>query len=67
MVSPNDAYEIIKAQLEELTREQFIIVCLNIKNEPTNVWVVSVEILNKAIGNQIEMFKTALLSNTVVL
>ena len=42
ILSPNDAYEMIKEQLEGLDREQFIIACLNTKNEPMNISVVSV-------------------------
>ena len=61
--SPYDAYEMIKEQLEGLDREQFIIACLNTKNEPTNITVVSVGSLNKAIVHPREVFKTAILSN----
>ena len=61
--SPKDAYEMIKEQLEDLDREQFIIACLNTKNEPTNLSVVSVGTLNKAIIHPREVFKTAILSN----
>ena len=53
----------IKEQLEGLDREQFIIACLNTKNEPTNITVVSVGSLNKAIVHPREVFKTAILSN----
>ena len=63
ILSPNDAYEMIKEQLEGLDREQFIIACLNTKNEPTNISVVAVGILNKAIVHPREVFKTAILSN----
>ncbi|MTP79507.1 DNA repair protein RadC [Turicibacter sanguinis] len=63
ILSPNDAYEMIKEQLEGLDREQFIIACLNTKNEPTNLSVVSVGSLNKAIVHPREVFKTAILSN----
>ena len=63
ILSPNDAYEMIKEQLEGLDREQFIIACLNTKNEPTNISVVSVGTLNKAIVHPREVFKTAILSN----
>ena len=62
--SPKDAYEMIKEQLEGLDREQFIIACLNTKNEPTNISVVSVGTLNKAIVHPREVFKTAILSNS---
>ena len=63
ILSPNDAYEMIKEQLAGLDREQFIIACLNTKNEPTNISVVSVGSLNKAIVHPREVFKTAILSN----
>ena len=63
ILSPRDAYEMIKEQLEGLDREQFIIACLNTKNEPTNISVVSVGSLNKAIVHPREVFKTAILSN----
>ena len=61
--SPNDAYEMIREQLKDLDREQFIIACLNTKNEPTNISVVAVGTLNKAIIHPREVFKTAILSN----
>ena len=61
--SPKDAYEMIKDQLQDLDREQFIIAFLNTKNEPTNITVVSVGSLNKAIVHPREVFKTAILSN----
>ena len=61
--SPNDAYEMIKYQLQDSDREQFIIACLNTKNEPINISVVSVGSLNKAIVHPREVFKTAILSN----
>ena len=63
ILSPNGAYQMIKEQLEGLDREQFIIACLNTKNEPTNISVVSVGSLNKAIVHPREVFKTAILSN----
>ena len=63
ILSPKDAYEMIKEQLEGLDREHFIIACLNTKNEPTNITVVSVGSLNKAIVHPREVFKTAILSN----
>ena len=58
--SPKDAYEMIKEQLEGLDREQFIIACLNTKNEPTNISVVAVGTLNKAIVHPREVFKEAI-------
>ena len=61
--SPHDAYEMVKERLESLDREQFIIACLNTKNEPTNILVVAVGTLNKVIVHPREVFKTAILSN----
>ena len=63
IISPNDAYEMIKDRLESLDRGQFIIACLNTKNEPTNISVVSVGTLNKAIVHPREVFKITILSN----
>ena len=63
ILSPSDAYEMIKDQLKDLDREQFIIACLNTKNEPTNISVIAVGTLNKAIVHPREVFKTAILSN----
>ncbi|MFR5115384.1 JAB domain-containing protein, partial [Turicibacter sanguinis] len=63
ILSPSDAYEMIKDQLQDLDREQFIIACLNTKNEPTNISVVAMGTLNKAIVHPREVFKTAILSN----
>ena len=67
ILSPKDAYEMIHEQLEDLDREQFIIACLNTKNEPTNITVVSVGSLNKAIVHPREVFKTAILSNAEII
>ena len=53
----------VKERLESLDREQFIIACLNTKNEPTNILVVAVGTLNKVIVHPREVFKTAILSN----
>ena len=63
ILSPSDAYEMIKDQLQDLDREQFIIACLNTKNEPTNISVIAMGTLNKAIVHPREVFKTAILSN----
>ncbi len=63
ILSPKDGYKMIKEELEGLDREQFIIACLNTKNEPINISVVSVGTLNKAIVHPREVFKTAILSN----
>ena len=57
ILSPNDAYEMIKEQLEGLDREQFIIACLNTKNEPTNISVVSVGTLIKRLSIQEKSLK----------
>ncbi len=53
----------IKEKIEGLDREQFIIACLNTKNEPTDISVVAVGSLNKATVHPREVFKTAILSN----
>lgn len=67
ILSPNDAYEMIEEQFEGLDWEQFIIACLNMKNEPTNISVVSLGTLNKVIIHPREVFKTAILSNAATI
>lgn len=60
---PVDAYELGKVFMEEIDREQLIVCCLDTKNQPLNVHVVSMGSLNASIIHPREIFKTAILSN----
>lgn len=49
--------------LENLDREQVIVCCLDNKNQPVSVSVVSTGTLNSSLIHPREVFKTAVLSN----
>jgi len=49
---PIDAYELGKVFMEEIDREQLIVCCLDTKNQPLNVHVVSMGSLNASIIHQ---------------
>lgn len=61
--SPKDAEKLGRMFLENADREKFMICCLNTKNEPTVINIVSVGSINKSIVHPREVFKTAILSN----
>lgn len=61
--TPNEAAEIFKDMLESSDREKLIVCCLNSKNEPTSISIVSIGSLNSSIVHPREVFKTAVISN----
>lgn len=61
--SPNEALEVFKTLLENSDREKLVVCCLNTKNEPTNLSIVSVGSLNSSVVHPREVFKTAVMSN----
>lgn len=62
--SPKDGAELGKRFLQDLDREQLIVCCLDTKNQPTAINVVSVGSLNTSIVHPREVFKPAILSNS---
>lgn len=61
--SPADSAEIIRDFIENSDREQMIMCCLDTKNQPTSISIVSIGSLNSAIIHPREVYKTAILSN----
>ncbi len=61
--SPTDAEGLARSFLEDSDREKFLVICLNIKNEPSCLSLASIGSLNSTIVHPREIFKTALLSN----
>lgn len=59
-----DAVGLFQAFLQESDREQFFVICMNIKNEPTAIHTVSVGSLDASIVHPREVFKTAILANS---
>lgn len=64
MDSSKDGAELGKRFLQDLDREQLIVCCLDTKNQPTAINVVSVGSLNTSIVHPREVFKPAILSNS---
>lgn len=62
--APKDAVELGKRFLEESDREQLLVCCLDAKNQPTALNVVSVGNLNTSLVHPREVFKPAILSNS---
>lgn len=64
ITSPKEAVELIRIVLEDSDREKLVVCCLNTKNEPTSISIVSIGSLNSSIVHPREVFKTAILSNS---
>ncbi|OFV71725.1 JAB domain-containing protein [Acetobacterium wieringae] len=61
--SPKDAVGIGQQFLKDADREQVIVCCLDTKNQPLSISVVSMGILNSSLIHPREIFKTAILTN----
>ncbi|EFM09539.1 DNA repair protein RadC [Paenibacillus curdlanolyticus YK9] len=61
--SPKDAANLFRQFIGDLDREQFCILCLNTKNEPTALHTVSIGTLNASLVHPRETFKLAILAN----
>jgi DNA repair protein RadC len=62
--NPWDAAHFVREFLEDLDREAVIVVCLDVKGQPTSVSTVSIGTLSTAHVHPREVFKTAILSNS---
>lgn len=62
--SPQDGYKLFKQFLGELDREYFVVMCLDVKNQPTAINVCHIGSLNASIVHPREVMKTAILSNS---
>jgi DNA repair protein RadC len=60
---PSDAVELGRKFLEEADREQLLLCCLDTKNQPTAMNVVSIGSLSSSSAHPREIFKAAILSN----
>ena len=61
--NPYDAYKLAKNFLVDSDREKFVVVCLDTKNQPVSIEVVSIGTINSAMVHPREVFKVAMLSN----
>ena len=62
--SPQDGYNLFKQFLGELDREYFVVMCLDVKNQPTAINVCHIGSLNASIVHPREVMKAAILSNS---
>ena len=62
--SPQDSCKLFQEYLGDLDREHFVVMCLDTKNQPTNITTVHVGSLNASIVHPREVLKTAILSNS---
>ncbi|MEK4244454.1 DNA repair protein RadC [Psychrobacillus sp. FSL K6-2684] len=62
--SPQDGYKLFKQFLGELDREYFVVMCLDVKNQPTMINVCHIGSLNASIVHPREVMKTAIMSNS---
>ena len=62
--SPKEAAGLGQRFLEDIDREQVIVCCLDNKNAPISINVVSMGTLNASLIHPREIFKTAILSNS---
>lgn len=61
--SPHDAVELVEPFLQDEDRECFIVVCVDTKNQPTAINIVSIGTLNSSLVHPREVFKIAILAN----
>lgn len=64
VTSPKDVSTMINQLVEGKDREYFGVICVDTKNQPTHIEVVSVGNLNSSIVHPREVFKAAILSNS---
>lgn len=64
VTNPEDGYNIFEPLLKDSDREKLVVCCLNTKNEPVNISIVSVGSLSSSVVTPREVFKTAILSNS---
>lgn len=63
ITSPSEAVGLGRKFLEDSDREKLILCCLDTKNQPLSVSVISIGSLNSSIVHPREVFKVAILSN----
>ena len=61
--NPEDAADLMRDFLEDLDKEQVMLLCLNTKNEPTHISTISTGSLTSSIVHPREVFKTAIIAN----
>jgi len=64
ITSPGDAVSLFRDYMGDLDREHFVLIGLNVKNEPVVIENVRIGSLSASIVHPREVFKSAILSNS---
>lgn len=60
---PRSAIDLVRVFLADVDREVVVVCCLNTKNEPTHLSIVSIGSLSASVLHPREVFKAAILAN----
>ncbi len=60
---PHQIAKLFSDFIKDSDKEQFVICCLNTKNQPTNISTISIGCLDSTLVHPREVFKVAILSN----
>ncbi|QSX04798.1 DNA repair protein RadC [Sedimentibacter sp. zth1] len=61
---PSDVASLFSKFIADSDREQFMLCCLNTKNQPTDISIISTGCLDSTVVHPREVFKVAILSNS---
>lgn len=61
--NPRDGAELCRKFLGSVDREHFVVLCLNVKNQPTHINIAHVGSLNASVVHPREVYKPAVLAN----
>ncbi len=64
---PSDIAKLFSDFIGDSDREQFIVCCLNTKNQPTDLSIISIGCLDSTVVHPREIFKVAILSNAAAI
>lgn len=64
ITNPDDVRPLVLQMIGSKDREHFGVICLDTKNQPTNIMTVSIGTLNSSVVHPREVFKSAILSNS---
>lgn len=61
--NPRDGADLCREFLGDVDREHFVVLCLNVKNQPTHINIAHIGSLNASVVHPREVFKPAILAN----
>ena len=67
ILKPEDAWQVLKNYIDEMDREVFVVICLDIRNHINAINTVSIGNLNSSLVHPREVFKPAILANAAAI